>query len=115
MVFNGHKFCTVVGFQNDYAQLSLEDVLFPDKITSTNKENEKLKKWTKLVAEHYNAYKGNYSGNIGFDADYGNRNSNATVKYAPLQVVFIFFDTATYDEIERDVKVTSYLYTINER
>ena len=30
----------------------------------------------------------------------------ATVKFAPLQVVFIFFDTATYDEIKRDVKVT---------
>ena len=31
--------------------------------------------------------------------------ADTTVKYAPLQVVVIFFDTATYDEIERDVKV----------
>ena len=31
----------------------------------------------------------------------------ATVKYASLHAVFIFFDTATYDEIERDVKVDS--------
>ena len=28
------------------------------------------------------------------------------VDYAPLQLVQIFFDTATYDEIERDMKVT---------
>ena len=38
----------------------------------------------------------------------------ATVKFAPLQVVFIFFDTATYDEIERDVKVTTCCCNINE-
>ena len=28
------------------------------------------------------------------------------LEYAPLQLVQIYFDTATYDEIERDVKVT---------
>ena len=28
------------------------------------------------------------------------------IEYAPLQLVQIYFDTATYDEIERDVKVT---------
>ena len=27
------------------------------------------------------------------------------VEHAPLQHVYIFFDTATFDEIERDVKV----------
>ena len=32
--------------------------------------------------------------------------SAATVKHAPLEAVYIFFDTATYNEIERDVKVT---------
>ena len=26
--------------------------------------------------------------------------------HAPLEAVYIFFDTATYNEIERDVKVT---------
>ena len=31
--------------------------------------------------------------------------SDVSVEYLPLQVVYIFFDTATYDEIERDVKV----------
>ena len=35
--------------------------------------------------------------------------TGVTVKFAPLQIVFIFFDTATYDEIKRDVKVTYYL------
>ena len=29
-----------------------------------------------------------------------------TIEYAPLQLIQIYFDTATYDEIERDVKVT---------
>ena len=32
--------------------------------------------------------------------------ADVTVEYPPLQVVFIFFDTSTYDEIERDVKVS---------
>ena len=31
--------------------------------------------------------------------------ADVTVEYPPLQVVFIFFDTSTFDEIERDVKV----------
>ena len=33
-----------------------------------------------------------------------------TIEYPPLQVVSIFFDTASYDEIERDVKVISYSF-----
>ena len=32
--------------------------------------------------------------------------SVAPVEPAPLEAVYIFFDTATYNEIERDVKVT---------
>ena len=32
--------------------------------------------------------------------------SVAPVLHAPLEAVYIFFDTATYNEIERDVKVT---------
>ena len=32
--------------------------------------------------------------------------SAVTVEHAPLEAVYIFFDTATYNEIERDVKVT---------
>ena len=32
--------------------------------------------------------------------------SVAPVEHAALEAVYIFFDTATYNEIERDVKVT---------
>ena len=67
--------CSVVGVQQDYVRLSLEDVLYPDGITSNNVEYEKLKKQTKWVTEHYNAYKGNYSGNIDFDKEDGSKNS----------------------------------------
>ena len=28
-----------------------------------------------------------------------------TLKHAPLEAVYVYFDTATYDEIERDEKV----------
>ena len=38
--------------------------------------------------------------------------SAATVEHAPLEAVYIFFDTATYNEIERDVKVTKDTVTI---
>ena len=31
---------------------------------------------------------------------------NTTLEYAPLQLVKIYFNTATYDEIERDKKMT---------
>ena len=31
--------------------------------------------------------------------------SGVLVEHAPLEEVYIFFDTATYDQIERDVKV----------
>ena len=30
----------------------------------------------------------------------------STIEYAPVQIIQIYFDTATYDEIEQDVKVT---------
>ena len=32
----------------------------------------------------------------------------AVIEHAPLEAVYIFFDTATYDQIERDVKVGDY-------
>ena len=34
------------------------------------------------------------------------RLSDTTIEDAPFNLVQIYFDTATYDEIERDVKVT---------
>ena len=32
------------------------------------------------------------------------------LELAPLEAVYIYFDTATYDEIERDEKVLTYVY-----
>ena len=34
------------------------------------------------------------------------------IEHAPLQSVYIYFDTATYDEIERDVKAIITIKTI---
>ena len=31
------------------------------------------------------------------------------LEHAPLEAVYIYFDTATYDEIERDVKVCNFV------
>ena len=31
--------------------------------------------------------------------------SATLIEHAPLEAIYIYFDTATYDEIERDVKV----------
>ena len=33
----------------------------------------------------------------------------SVLEHAPLEAVYIFFDTATYDEIERDEKVNLFL------
>ena len=75
MHFNDDKFYSVsrsVQF-GYYDQEVLSDVLHPDEITSNNVEYEQLKEITKYVTEIYNAYKGNYSGNIDFDADAGSK------------------------------------------
>ena len=40
--------------------------------------------------------------------------SKATkLEHAPLEAVYIYFDTATYDEIQRDVKVSLNLVSIS--
>ena len=84
--------------------------------------NNKGKKLQKLL-EDYAEYKKGFAKNIKFDPQLSNLSKNispvplmpanspppppaATIEYAPLKLVQIFFDTATYDEIERDVKVT---------
>ena len=77
MHFNHYddKFCSVsrsAQFEN-YGRSYLEDVLYPDEITSNNVEYEKLKKKTMYVTELYNTYKGNYSGNIDFDVNDGSK------------------------------------------
>ena len=76
MHFNDDKCYSVsrsAQFGSYYDQEVLSDVLYPDKIKSNNVEYEQLKENTKYVTEIYNAYKGNYSGNIDFDADAGSK------------------------------------------
>ena len=78
----------------------------------------------KALNEQYKTYKENYVKYIKFDPLKPNPGkdflTNASKhicisgvlvdQYTPLEEVFIFFDTATYDQIERDVKVkTQYL------
>ena len=74
---------------------------------------------SKLVKD-YQKYKRNYAENIKFQATAANLSiilgcwwfswtispAAIALDYAPLQLVQIYFDTATFDEIERDVKVT---------
>ena len=119
---------SVAGFLSYNAQESLGDVLVPEKM-SINQDYEKQQKLVNLVTQQYHAYKRNITGNINFDAVEGSKQScncqvfnpggvkyltpddnnhnfsDVSVGYSPLQVVYVFFDTATYDEIERDVKV----------
>ena len=38
--------------------------------------------------------------------------SAVVIEHAPLEAVYVFFDTATYDEIQRDVKVTTFQDTL---
>ena len=73
----------------------------------------------KALSEQYKTYKENYVKYIKFDPLKPNPgkdfltntskhicNSDVLVdQHTPLEEVFIFFDTATYDQIERDVKV----------
>ena len=40
--------------------------------------------------------------------------SATVIEHAPLEAVYIFFDTATYDQIERDVKVSVFQNTMIE-
>ena len=67
-----------------------------------------------IIQESYNSYKKSFAQNIEFYQDRQKEVSmwdhdiydNAYVKeYPDLIFVDIFFDTATYDEIKRDVKV----------
>ena len=73
------------------------------------------------ASEHYKKYKESYVKQLRFDPEKPNLSINlllllekikhtfssaALVEQTPLEEVYIFFDTATYDEIARDVKVT---------
>ena len=66
---NDDNFCSVAGLLSYGAQASLGHVLVPDKITSRHPEYEKQQKLEELVTKQYNAYRGNFSGNIKFDIE----------------------------------------------
>ena len=66
--------------------------------------------------EQYQKYKEEYVKQLQFDSENFGKMSltlcltqtiskNILVEHSPLEEVYIFFDTTTYDEIERDVKV----------
>ena len=70
-----------------------------------------------IIQKSYNSYKKSFAKDIEFYQDWDKEvdislwdyviYDNAYVKeYPDLIFVEIFFDTATYDEIERDVKIT---------
>ena len=79
--------------------------------------NEEERKLISLMKE-YRYYKDNFVKDINFDPsrqylsmkfiliNFYNFSPDSTVESSPLQVFKIYFDTATYDEIQRDVKVT---------
>ena len=72
------------------------------------------------LQNRYHSYKRNYAGNIKFDYNIDSLGnillrthnplfhvfSEAHIPHPPLKMFQIYFNTVTYDEIERDVKVT---------
>ena len=81
---------------------------------------EREKNEHESLREQYKSYKESYVKNMQFDPEKPNLSkhffsltkakshtcvSGVLVDHSPLEEVFIFFDTATFDEIERDVKV----------
>ena len=73
-----------------------------------------------VLGEQYKNYKESHLKNIKLDPENVNLNLYyfspidlllaLLVDHTLLEEVFIFFDTATYDEIERDVKVSKTTY-----
>ena len=85
-------------------------------VSDGRKEIDRDKLFSML--ETYKQYKSKYAQNIVFDSEQRSLSMKATITLAfihlfsattieeNLQLIQIFFDTATFDEIERDVKVT---------
>ena len=72
------------------------------------------------LTKAYNSYKRKYVKHLSFNPEeenlsmvaiygllvfFSNSISASTLEHAPLEAVYIYFDTATYDEIEKDEKV----------
>ena len=70
--------------------------------------------WQKFakMTENYQRYLNNFAENLIYNSSSKNLSEISNVKLAspkgfpPLHMVQIYFDTATYDEVERDTKVT---------
>ena len=80
-------------------------------------EGDPRENMPRLLMEGYIEYKKRYVKHLQFNPAIQNLSKflfpqhfchtfpAAMIEHAPLQSVYIYFDTATYDEIERDVKV----------
>ena len=66
-----------MGWLSYSAQASLENVRIPlpKQMRSDNRDFERQQKLANLVTEQYNAYRGNYAGNIQFDMDNGSKHN----------------------------------------
>ena len=88
--------------------------MFP--ISADEKVNE-----VKSFTESYHKYKREYVKHLSFNPEQENLSMSiskilqitlvhllpaSVLEHAPLEAVHIYFDTATYDEIQRDEKVT---------
>ena len=85
--------------------------MFPN--LSVDEESESVHSLTMI----YHNYKRKYVKHLSFNPKLENHSKSIMIKllvhifsatiieHAPLEAVYIFFDTATYDEIERDIKV----------
>ena len=74
---------------------------------STKIENEEDNLVLENLIQAYNAFKGKYVESLVLDNPYkSNWYKTERKGYHPLQVVQIYFSTATYDKIENDVSVT---------
>ena len=104
------------GLGNEHLHDALKKI-FPN--SSTNEKTNDLDKLT----DAYHNYKRDYVKHLFFTPDEGENlsknvrlinilkrlfSATTLLDHAPLEAVYIYFDTATYDEIERDEKVTHY-------
>ena len=100
-----------------YADVSFTNETILDFLESRGEEAQKLDE----LQQEYNRYKNDYVSNVYFDPKETNNSKCCIYSHiltiipsflagiqwlTQLEVVHIYFDTATFDEIEKDVKVT---------
>ena len=101
-------------FENGLRQVFQQDIRTEEVRTVTEKYHTYKRNYVKLIS--FNPGKENFSKCI-FDSiiyDYIQLYLKlfpffpaSELMHAPLEAVYIYFDTATYDEIERDLKVSN--------